>query len=134
MTAVVADLVTPLQDNSSFKAPSAETFSFKAPLLPASSSKQRRISLALASSPRVVPSSAYTFRDDTGLGREKEQSPEKSAVKGKAKMRKLDTAEGDAEEEILQEKKLRKKWSQEETQMLVEGCNKVCALVCSFLH
>ncbi|KAE9392744.1 hypothetical protein BT96DRAFT_261797 [Gymnopus androsaceus JB14] len=33
-------------------------------------------------------------------------------------MRKLDTAEGDAEEEILQEKKLRKKWSQEETQRL----------------
>lgn len=30
------------------------------------------------------------------------------------------------------EKKMRKKWTMEETQMLVEGCNKVCAYSISF--
>lgn len=29
------------------------------------------------------------------------------------------------------EKKQRKKWSEEETQMLVKGCNKVCTLILS---
>ncbi|KAJ4490509.1 hypothetical protein J3R30DRAFT_3422273 [Lentinula aciculospora] len=118
MTTVASAAVTLTQDSTSsplpkFKAPSVETFSFKAPLLPASStavgsSKQRRVSLALPSSPRVVPTSAWTFRDDTGLEEKK------------GKLRKIAT---DGEEE-LHERKLRKKWTQEETQMLVDGCNK----------
>jgi len=29
---------------------------------------------------------------------------------------------------IIQQKKPRKKWSEEETQMLVEGCNTVCTV------
>ncbi|KAF9064884.1 hypothetical protein BDP27DRAFT_1332894 [Rhodocollybia butyracea] len=103
-----------------FKAPSAETFSFKAPFLPstsssaatsvAGSSKQRRVSLALPSSPPVVPASSWSFRDDTGLELEEK----------KAKLRKV-VVEGEDE---WQERKLRKKWSPEETQMLVDGCNK----------
>ncbi|KAJ3820719.1 hypothetical protein EV361DRAFT_494015 [Lentinula raphanica] len=97
------------------QAPSVETFSFKAPLLPASStvttassSKQRRVSLATTSSPKLVPSSAWTFRDDTVLEEKK------------GKLRKI-TVDG---EEELHERKLRKKWTPEETQMLVDGCNK----------
>ncbi|KAJ3886450.1 hypothetical protein GG344DRAFT_57419 [Lentinula edodes] len=119
MTTTASTAVTLTQDSTSsplpkFKAPSVETFSFKAPLLPASSvaaagsSKQRRVSLALPSSPRVVPTSAWTFRDDTGLEEKK------------GKLRKIVT-DGDEESH---ERKLRKKWSQEETQMLVDGCNR----------
>ncbi|KAJ3746265.1 hypothetical protein DFH05DRAFT_1522863 [Lentinula detonsa] len=120
MTTTALAAVTLGQDSTTsplpkFKVPSVETFSFKAPLLPASSitasagsSKQRRVSLALSSSPRVVPASAWSFRDDTGLEEKK------------GKLRKIAT---DGEEE-LHERKLRKKWTQEETQMLVDGCNK----------
>lgn len=124
MTTTGSTAVTLTQDSTSsplpkFKAPSVETFSFKAPLLPASSvaaagsSKQRRVSLALPSSPRVVPTSAWTFRDDTGLEEKK------------GKLRKIVT-DGDEESH---ERKLRKKWSQEETQMLVDGCNRVRGLI-----
>ncbi|KAF8553264.1 hypothetical protein OG21DRAFT_1414607 [Imleria badia] len=57
---------------------------------------QRRSSLAPPASPRLVP--AWNFRDDT--------------LKGKLR--------GDA---FVVHKKQRKKWSEEETQMLVDGCN-----------
>lgn len=44
----------------------------------------------------------------------------------KGKMRKLDTSQaGDESSSAVVEKKPRKKWSSEETQMLVKGCNKV---------
>ncbi|KIJ64356.1 hypothetical protein HYDPIDRAFT_28799 [Hydnomerulius pinastri MD-312] len=121
------------QTESTCKPPSAPTFSFTAPF-PASSSvspispstssalKQRRVSLALPSSPRLVP--AWNFRDDTGLDSHVAETsglmPER-----KGKMRKI-ADDGDARESdgfIIQQKKQRKKWSEEETQMLVDGCN-----------
>ncbi|KAG6844320.1 hypothetical protein H0H87_007804 [Tephrocybe sp. NHM501043] len=110
---------------STVQVPSTSTFSFKAPF-PASSStfavpsplKQRRVSLALPSSPRVVQ--AWNFRDDTGLDAHVLETDGMTPAK-RGKMRKL--ANG-AESEPYQEKKQRKKWSDEETQMLVQGCNR----------
>ncbi|KIY66154.1 hypothetical protein CYLTODRAFT_444894 [Cylindrobasidium torrendii FP15055 ss-10] len=94
--------------------PSSSTFSFKAPY-PATL-KQRRVSLALPSSPRVVP--AANFRDDTGIY---VQGAETSTEGSPLKI----SSEPDAEETMPPlEKKARKKWSPEETQMLVDGCNK----------
>ncbi|TFY77377.1 hypothetical protein EWM64_g6637 [Hericium alpestre] len=103
---------------SPLKASSAlptSAFSFTAPFPSTSTAtatagslqKQRRVSLALPSSPRQVP--AWTFRDDTGIER-------------RGKMRKLSTT--DAPVASSTEKKVRKKWTMEETQMLVEGCNR----------
>ncbi|KAG5652715.1 hypothetical protein H0H81_003966 [Sphagnurus paluster] len=116
-------MVSASPDNA-LQVPSASTFSFKAPF-PASSSaasplKQRRVSLALPSSPRVVQ--AWNFRDDTGVDShipETEASPLVPEKRGK--LRKL--AAG-VDGEPFQEKKQRKKWSDEETQMLVLGCNR----------
>ncbi|GBE87059.1 hypothetical protein SCP_1003060 [Sparassis crispa] len=111
------------------KLPTSSTFSFTAPFptSQASSSgaspslKQRRVSLALPSSPRQFP--AWSFRDDTGLGVHTAESvPEK-----KGKMRRIDNGADRGEDEpapLPMEKKQRKKWSMEETQMLVAGCNK----------
>ncbi|KAG7085962.1 hypothetical protein E1B28_003487 [Marasmius oreades] len=112
--------------------PSSSTFSFTAPLLSPSSSstttttsgaatpmKLRRVSMALASSPKVVPESTWSFRDDTGIEMHVAETclmPEK-----KGKLRKI---AADADDDILAEKKQRKRWSPEETQMLVDGCNK----------
>ncbi|KAF8200213.1 hypothetical protein BJ912DRAFT_948302, partial [Pholiota molesta] len=79
--------------------PSSSTFDFKAPFpVSASALKTRRVSLASPSSPRLV------------------QPPEK-----KGKMRRLDNT---ADLLIVSDKKPRKKWSTEETQMLVQGCQK----------
>ncbi|KAF9459396.1 hypothetical protein BDZ94DRAFT_1312417 [Collybia nuda] len=109
---------------SQLKVPSSSTFSFKAPF-PASSSsnalKQRRVSLALPSSPRVVQ--AWSFRDDTGLDSHVPETVDSGLVPEKrGKMRKIAaTADDDSR---FQEKKQRKKWSPEETQMLVDGCNR----------
>ncbi|KAF9238468.1 hypothetical protein BU15DRAFT_88326 [Melanogaster broomeanus] len=105
-------------------------FSFTAPF-PASSSspslspvlshntsstlKQRRVSLALPSSPRLVP--AWSFRDDTGLA---------SHVAETSAMRKIADDSSPREKSdgfIIQQKKQRKKWTEDETQMLVDGCN-----------
>lgn len=127
--------VAPSEASTSAQASSgaaAPPFAFKTPALPV---KQRRVSLALPSSPRVVE--GWSFRDDTGLGvTAGETSASGSASplaadgkKGRTKSE-LSTAttpenEGDEKEEKKPEKKPRKKWSPEETQMLVEGCNKV---------
>lgn len=114
------------------KLPSASTFSFTAPFPAASSSasssalKHRRVSLALPSSPRLVP--AWNFRDDTGVDSHIAETsglmPEK-----RGKMRKIaNDSERDELEPVLslaQEKKQRKKWTLDETQMLVDGCNVV---------
>ncbi|KAI0321150.1 hypothetical protein OF83DRAFT_1161950 [Amylostereum chailletii] len=81
-------------------------FSFSAPFPTAL--KQRRVSLALPSAPRQV--APWTFRDDTALGSDER----------KGKVRKLDRTPPDD----LPEKKARKKWTMEETQMLVDGCNR----------
>lgn len=114
--------------DSNIQVPSTSTFSFKAPF-PASSSsftaasplKQRRVSLALPSSPRVVQ--AWNFRDDTDLDSHVPETEASGLVPAKrGKMRKI------ADGEPFQEKKQRKKWSDEETQMLVAGCNRVSAV------
>lgn len=107
-------------------APPSADFSFAAPF-PAP--KQRRVSLALpASSPRVP----WDFRDDTGIagpsnaqqGKDSPSATESSPkeLPKKAKVRKTEPQDPAAP---LPEKKPRKKWSAEETQMLVEGCNRV---------
>ena len=121
-------------------APSTSTFSFKAPF-PASSSsssahgavtasalKHRRVSLASQSSPRVVQ--AWSFRDDTGLDSQATASSSNGQLvpEKKGKMRKIDLSQvGDDSSRL--EKKPRKKWTEEETQMLVEGCQTVSNLV-----
>lgn len=85
------------------------TFSFSAPFPSSSGPKQRRVSLATPASEREVP--AFKFRDDTGL-----PSP---SDERRGKVRRL------ASSPVPLEKKARKKWTMEETQMLVEGCNRV---------
>lgn len=120
--------------------PSASTFSFKAPFpappssltistsvsTPSSPLKQRRVSLALSSSPRVVP--AWSFRDDTEIESHIAETsclvPEK-----RGKMRKIAANADEEEMALLPEKKQRKKWSPEETQMLVDGCNRVSGII-----
>ncbi|EIN05731.1 hypothetical protein PUNSTDRAFT_106713 [Punctularia strigosozonata HHB-11173 SS5] len=146
-TALPPSLPTPASASASpgKPLPPTSTFSFTSPLPPSINAtnfgigpsslvtglKQRRVSLALpSSSPRLA--TAWPFRDDTGLqahGRLGEGSgltPEK-----KGKMRRIDS--GDSEDAASPagamrppEKKTRKKWSMEETQMLVVGCNKAC--------
>lgn len=116
--------------------PSTSTFSFSAPFpLSASTSassapsplKQRRVSLALPSSPRLFP--AFSFRDDTGVGvHSAADSSSTTSSEKKGKMRRIESDRPD--EDVLQlsgpsEKKMRKKWTTDETQMLVDGCNKV---------
>ncbi|KAI0632769.1 hypothetical protein C8Q77DRAFT_1158233 [Trametes polyzona] len=120
--------------------PSSSTFSFTAPFPPSPSlAKQRRVSLALPSSPRIFP--AWTFRDDTGLGvhsgdpQADSSADATSAPEKKGKMRRIamdDSQRTDGESSTSPqphaphqpEKKPRKKWTMEETQMLVAGCNK----------
>ncbi|ESK91491.1 meiotically up-regulated 152 protein [Moniliophthora roreri MCA 2997] len=125
----VAQSSSPLKNQTKLSLPSSSIFSFKAPLPSSSSSststsgvatplKQRRVSMALVSSPRVVPESAWSFRDDTGIEMRVAETclmPEK-----RGKMRKI-AMDGDEESGV---KKQRKRWTKEETQMLVDGCNK----------
>ncbi len=126
--------------------PSSSTFSFTAPFPPSPTSslaKQRRVSLALPSSPRIFP--AWSFRDDTGLGVHsgdpEDDTPTATYTQEKrGKMRRIATDELRTDGETstspqphgcpsLPEKKPRKKWTMEETQMLVAGCNKVRGVV-----
>ncbi|KAF9484781.1 hypothetical protein BDN70DRAFT_872027 [Pholiota conissans] len=95
--------------------PSSSTFSFKAPFpVSAIALKHRRVSLASPSSPRLVQ--PFNFRDEMGLdANAMSLAPEK-----KGKMRKIDVSEDSSFS--MADKKPRKKWSAEETQMLVQGC------------
>ncbi|EIW56759.1 uncharacterized protein TRAVEDRAFT_170743 [Trametes versicolor FP-101664 SS1] len=120
--------------------PSSSTFSFTAPFPPSPTSslaKQRRVSLALPSSPRIFP--AWSFRDDTGLGVHSGDPEDDTSTtytpEKRGKMRRIATDELRTDGETstspqphgcpsLPEKKPRKKWTMEETQMLVAGCNK----------
>ena len=120
--------------------PSSSTFSFKAPF-PVSSPpsaaavsalKHRRVSLASPSSPRLVQ--PWSFRDEMGLHVQppaaSSSPPAAAAVpEKKGKIRKLDPKLDDPTAQ--QDKKPRKKWSNEETQMLVQGCQIVCV---HFIH
>ncbi|KAF8963299.1 hypothetical protein BDZ97DRAFT_1758781 [Flammula alnicola] len=114
--------------------PSSSTFSFKAPF-PVSSAagvsalKHRRVSLASPSSPRIVQ--PWSFRDEMGLHPQASQDASSSNAddggsivpEKKGKMRKIDPTQGsDDSPPPVAEKKPRKKWSTEETQMLVQGC------------
>lgn len=106
--------------------PSTSTFSFTAPLPATSHLKQRRVSLATPSSPRLVP--AWDFRDDTGLYTQPQPAAGSSGpAEKKGKMRRIMNDDGDGDlgegEERPTQKRIRKKWTMEETQMLVEGCN-----------
>ena len=77
----------------------------------------------MPSAPRIVP--AWSFRDDTGLDAHAVASTSELGPEKRGKMRKLDTDDGERElsEPVNAEKKQRKKWTAEETQMLVDGCN-----------
>ncbi|TDL26941.1 hypothetical protein BD410DRAFT_800034 [Rickenella mellea] len=118
---------------SKLSLPSSSTFSFTAPY-PASAAgqaplKQRRVSLALPSSPRLF--AAWTFRDDTSLDSHVASASSPAASSSlvpekKGKMRKIsvDDSKPSPERAIYNgEKRQRKKWSEEETKMLVKGCN-----------
>ncbi|KAI0270672.1 hypothetical protein BC834DRAFT_525533 [Gloeopeniophorella convolvens] len=83
-------------------------FSFTAPFPSVSAAtKQRRVSLAVPPSEREFP--AFKFLDDTSI-----PSP---SDERRGKVRRLASPSPP-------EKKARKKWTMEETQMLVEGCNR----------
>ena len=118
------------QPQPTASAPSSSTFTFKAPYPPASTSagsqgasKQRRVSLALPNTPRVVP--AWNFRDDTTIDAHIASTAALAEKKGK--MRRAASSASDthrvSETAIVPEKRQRKKWSEEETKMLVNGCN-----------
>ena len=144
--------VTPLA-----KLPSTSTFSFTAPFQqpqdPSSSvsltphKQQRRVSLALPSSPRQFP--AWSFRDDTSVG-VAAAAPSPLVPEKKGKMRRIANDDSDigvalagasvqpqssqaaaaaAAQAAETAKKQRRKWTDEETKMLVDGCQKVRALV-----
>ncbi|EJD05156.1 uncharacterized protein FOMMEDRAFT_139688 [Fomitiporia mediterranea MF3/22] len=112
-------------------APSTSTFTFATPYPPAATAtvgsqatlKQRRVSLALPNSPRLVP--AWSFRDDTTIDAHVASSSQIPQDK-KGKMRKASADEqkvADKASVQVPEKRQRKKWTEEETQMLVNGCN-----------
>ncbi len=107
----------PQHSSQRMASPPSAQFSFTAPF-PAL--KQRRVSLALpASTPRVP----WSFRDDTGIaGPSSAQPSSPTNLPKKVKIRKTEPLDPAAP---VPEKKPRKKWSPEETQMLVEGCNRV---------
>ena len=122
----------PTHGDHALQVPSTPAFSFKARLPTSSSSettsstaagpKQRRVSLALPSSTRV----AWNFRDDTGIESHVPETGASDLVPEKwRKMRRIAPA---TDNEAPHEKKQRKKWSDEETQMLVTGCNMVSCL------
>jgi len=139
------------QSTTAVGLPSSSTFSFKAPFpvsppppqpplaaAAVSALKHRRVSLASPSSPRLVQ--PWSFRDEMGLhiqpptpdaetaAAASSSPPATAAVpEKKGKMRKLDPKlAGAGDEQTVQDKKPRKKWSNEETQMLVQGCQIVC--------
>ncbi|KAI5120239.1 hypothetical protein M0805_007543 [Coniferiporia weirii] len=122
----------PAEATSPMSAPSSSAFSFTAPYLPTAAAtstsgsqgtlKQRRVSLALASSPRLVP--AWSFRDDTTIDSHVVSSSPLTEKKGKMRKVAADEAKpGDRTHAPVPEKRQRKKWTEEETQMLVSGCN-----------
>jgi hypothetical protein len=100
--------------------PSASTSS-------APSLKQRRVSLAVPSSARLVP--AWSFRDDTKV---ENHVAEGSLAEGKGKMSVgtetpdgVPTTPSPDVEPPENGKKIRRKWTVEETNALVEGCKLV---------
>lgn len=119
-----------VDSSSKLSLPSSSTFSFTAPFPILADGqphpKQRRVSLALPSSPRLVP--AWSFRDDTRLDSHA-ASASCLAPEKKGKMRKIAADDHPIERVVYTEKRQRKKWTDEETQMLVDGCNVVSAYI-----
>lgn len=119
---------TSINGESKLTLPSVATFSFTLPSTTTTTTqatlKQRRVSLALPSSPRIVQ--GWNFRDDTGLeARGTSVAPSSPEKKGKMRRISMDDSEiGDSKPRNT-EKRQRKKWTEEETQMLVNGCNTV---------
>ena len=114
---------------------SSSPFPFTAPFSESSSSqatiKQRRVSLALPSSPKVC--SAWSFRDDTAVDKSVASTSSTPASEKKGKMRRVTADDKPLDKALPQpEKRQRKKWTEEETQMLVTGCNTVCLRVSFF--
>ncbi|VDB95382.1 unnamed protein product [Peniophora sp. CBMAI 1063] len=95
--------------------PPSSAFSFNYSPMPGT--KPRRTSLALPPAPREV--AAWRFADDTRLPRSTTPERELDQQPRRGKMRRLDSAETGSPE-----KKVRRKWTMEETQQLVDGCNK----------
>jgi hypothetical protein len=95
--------------------------------------------MAYPSSPRVTP--PWNFRDDTGVESHIVSTETASLVeRKKGKMRRIvnDDAEeyyGGSADAPSEKKKVRKKWTEEVTRMLVNGCNKVSnhTLILSFI-
>ena len=120
----------PQASTSTLCAPSS-TFSFTAPFPlrggSITSSKQRRVSLP--SSPRSSPTPGWPFRDEMGLEAMSSSGSASVTADKDKKLRKVElgVASVSMEESVSSslEKKQRKRWSMEETQMLVAGCNKV---------
>jgi hypothetical protein len=115
--------------------PASSTFSFKSPYpVSVAALKQRRVSLASAPSPRIVPQ--WSFRDEMGLD---SQPADESLHKLDSAAVNVGPAEennGDANDDAAtaststqeKEKRPRKKWSTEETDMLVYGIKLVSIL------
>lgn len=112
--------------------PSSATFSFTAPFPLSSGSgassptklKQRRVSLALPSAPRLV--APYDFRDDTDVNAHIAETPVLEERKGKIRKIVLDDEDSsDLAKAEKFEKRSRKMWNETETNMLVAGCNRV---------
>ncbi|GJJ09326.1 hypothetical protein Clacol_003548 [Clathrus columnatus] len=113
--------------------PSA-SFSFTTPFPvrvgSSTSTKQRRVSLP--SSPRLSPAPGWPFRDEMGLEAISTTtaavtSSDKDKYKRTNNKQELDLTNHFEEDMPMIspfEKKPRKKWTKEETQMLVDGCNK----------
>jgi hypothetical protein len=95
----------------------------------APSLKQRRVSLAVPSSARLVP--AWSFRDDTSVEKHVAEGALGSGAEsggGKGKARAADEGSPDdglGEGSKEREKKARRKWTAEETTALIEGCQTV---------
>ena len=104
--------------------------------------KQRRVSLALPNSPRLVP--AWSFRDDTAVDAPSAAgsplvSTQEKKTKAQRKSASIMISSTDMKAVVqdkppgpVPEKRPRKKWSEEETQMLVTGCNIVRLLLITF--
>ena len=121
--------------------PASSSSTMADPSSPSPSLKQRRVSLALPSTPRVVQ--PWSFRDDTTIDshpqpQQQHASSSSTSSEKRGKMRKISPTTGldDNDSSLalpVQEKKPRKKWTPEETQMLVDGCQRVCFVSFFFL-
>ena len=136
----------PTEGSSSSSSSAPSPFAFKTPAPPTTFAalKQRRVSLASQPPPRGPQ--GWNFRDDTGIDSNANAAASSSTSSAflsaalvpvspgsssprKGKIRAVDLSYNDLSDEPLspvpereREKKPRKKWTEEETNMLVKGC------------